>query len=110
MSFCCIETWSVSVMVRFSALGRGESGGDGFCVVLLSFVGVREDSVESVPSAGADKEATEDWRAAGLFPLRPGSGGCCCCCCCCCCCSGCRRAVGDTDGVVNVSGLAVLGM
>lgn len=44
----------MSVMVRFSMLGRLEDGGEVFCVVPLSFVGVRDELSESCFSSIVD--------------------------------------------------------
>jgi hypothetical protein len=42
---------SVSVIVRFRKLGRLDDGGDVFAVVPLSFVGVRDELSDAVPSS-----------------------------------------------------------
>jgi hypothetical protein len=55
MSFCCTDAWTVSVIVRFSTLGRLEGGGDDLAVVPLaplSLVGVLDELSDPVLSPG----------------------------------------------------------
>jgi hypothetical protein len=99
MSFCCTDAWtvSVSVIVRFSTLGRLEGGGDVFAVVPLSFVGVLDELSDPVLSAcrdcgrvsevEVDRSCSEPRTAIGI------GGG--------------PRVVGDMRGVLSMgSGLA----